>query len=233
MKKVTAICVTRNRPRFLRRAVQLFLAQTYENKELVIIDTSKQPEDLTQPGVYHVQLPDDRTWAQAFSRGFKYAYCDYLCTWDDDDWHGPRRIEATVEALEREGAAAAGCHVRLVSLPGPRFMKWKKSQVEYWIGHADGWTYPFHDGTGLFERKWVNGLNDVTSIDIYHRIKKDGGKMVNLPNDGLFFYVRHPGVVWDFKPDELAVEEPRPDFVTDEMMAFWRDPEVLAEAGCA
>jgi glycosyltransferase involved in cell wall biosynthesis len=103
----SALCLTKARPDKLRRAVRCFLAQTYANKELLIVhdeDDALTREALAEyegeatirihrvrSGQY-AKLGDRRNLSIELARG------EYFATWDDDDWYHPERLARQVHA---------------------------------------------------------------------------------------------------------------------------------------
>jgi glycosyltransferase involved in cell wall biosynthesis len=112
---VSCIVPTRNRKAFIRSCLRLFDAQTYSNKELIIIDDSdvknKYLSKLTKKrdDLIYVYLPKR---AAPYSIGFKRNLAVLLSsgtvvlTWDDDDIHGRDRIRAQLSMLKRSKADA-------------------------------------------------------------------------------------------------------------------------------
>jgi glycosyltransferase involved in cell wall biosynthesis len=103
---ISCLCLTRKRPEHLARAIQCFLAQTYGNKELVVVypesdagtaaclETFKSPQirpcPVTIPGA---TLGDLRNFSIERAQG------EFMCGWDDDDWHSPERLRRQYQAL--------------------------------------------------------------------------------------------------------------------------------------
>lgn len=103
---ISCLCLTRKRPHHLARAIECFLAQTYENRELVVVFPESdagtaaclakyespliRPCPVTIPGA---TLGDLRNYSIEQARG------EYMCGWDDDDWHNPERIVRQYQAL--------------------------------------------------------------------------------------------------------------------------------------
>lgn len=98
---------TKDRLRFIPRAVRCFQSQTHKNRELLVLDDGG-------PGVEQL-LPNDpqiryvrcsraaslgakRNLACELSRG------EFIAHWDDDDWCHPERLETQI----RVGAALVG-----------------------------------------------------------------------------------------------------------------------------
>jgi glycosyltransferase involved in cell wall biosynthesis len=224
---VSAICLTRNRPAFIRRAIELFMAQTYPNKEMVIVDDGRSPASFAQglpPQVRHVLVDRPLSFEHAQCVGFSVAKGEYLCTWDDDDWNGPERLALEARELIEGRADVVGCETILLMLPNMEFRKWSAEQIQVWHTAGGSWL-PFHDGTAMWRASLTTGFKRVgRDYDMRHLkyMQKAGARFKAIPNDGLFVYVRHPGAEWSV--DFRAMTDPigRPTWVTDEMVAFWR-----------
>lgn len=105
--KISCLCVTKGRPHFLQTAVRCFFSQEYVNKELVVVFPH---DDLATAGLL-ASLGSSQVVARPMVqagvslgtiRNFAIdaASGDYLCTWDDDDWHSPARLRYQHAALE-------------------------------------------------------------------------------------------------------------------------------------
>lgn len=111
---VSCLMVTGQRRHLSRLAVRMFQLQTYEHRELVVIDDSGQvpPADWgldKDSRIRWITVPSEskplgalRNLALAEARG------DFLCQWDDDDLSAPARLERQVLALFASGADACG-----------------------------------------------------------------------------------------------------------------------------
>lgn len=104
--KVSCLTVTADRKHLMRRAVQCFENQTYENKELVIIDDGEQDlgnilSDLPAGQVKYVKLEKkpENTLGKLRNRSLDEANGDFLVQWDDDDWYHPERITIQAQTL--------------------------------------------------------------------------------------------------------------------------------------
>jgi glycosyltransferase involved in cell wall biosynthesis len=113
--KVTAICPTYNRRLYIPTTIALFLAQTFTDSELLIVDDSEASVgDIipAHPRIRYIHLPpserpeirghDGRMLIGA-KRNVCCAYArgEYIVHWDDDDWQGPHRIADQVTQLEK------------------------------------------------------------------------------------------------------------------------------------
>lgn len=104
--KVSCLTVTANRNHLMKRAIHCFKNQTYENKELVIVDDGDQPlDDLLAPfpaeQINYVKLDKDpkNTLGKLRNRSLEEASGDFLIQWDDDDWYHPERIAIQADTL--------------------------------------------------------------------------------------------------------------------------------------
>lgn len=112
---ISCICVTRNRPHLLRRALRCFDAQTYPQKEIVLVveegdqDTAAVIQDWSRLQDKNMKLvtvaagPDNRL-GNLRNLGIATAEGTYFCQWDDDDWHHPERISLQYAQLVAAGA---------------------------------------------------------------------------------------------------------------------------------
>jgi hypothetical protein len=127
--RVTCIMPTANRRAFVPRAIRLFLAQTYENRELVIVDDgSDAVRDLVplDDRVRYIRLERRRTVGEKRNIACREATGSIIVHWDDDDWSAPTRLEYQVGDLERDGAAVAGLSaVYYLDPSGPRAFQYR------------------------------------------------------------------------------------------------------------
>ena len=116
--RVCCVMLTRDRPRLAARAVRCFVEQTYENKILMVWDSSADFEPWFEfvsnggarlPRMVHIPaepLPTVgrlRNEANAF-----WTEPPILIHWDDDDWSHPNRIAEQVALLQSSKAPAVG-----------------------------------------------------------------------------------------------------------------------------
>ena len=115
---VTAVCVTRNRRRWLPRAIQCFQSQTVLNKRLLIVADGEEVWDLVprDPRILVVTLPDDRrprTIGDKRNFACSLARTEVIAHWDDDDWSAPTRLEDQIERLEDTNTQVTGYRTML------------------------------------------------------------------------------------------------------------------------
>ncbi len=205
---VSCLMVTANRASLARRAIQCFLAQTWSNRELIIVDDgSEDYRDLLPaaldstsnqagPGAPPIRyeriahnplrrLGDLRNMTLDLARG------DYCTQWDDDEWYHPERIARQVEALERAGASAGVCMLRdtLMHLDMPELV-----DHPYRTGLRSG-----TPGTILHRRTTVRYPNVSKGEDSLFRnaLRKVSGVRVLDGEAHLFIRCFHGRNTWD------------------------------------
>jgi glycosyltransferase involved in cell wall biosynthesis len=103
----TCICITRKRPSTLRRSINCFLAQTYGNRELLVVYEDDDPEtrsvaaEFQRNNIRFLEVPvvPKLTLGALRNLGIKNSKGDLICQWDDDDWYHERRLEFQVTGL--------------------------------------------------------------------------------------------------------------------------------------
>ncbi len=99
---ITCIMPTRNRPEWVRRGIDSFLAQDYPHRELLILDDSEQPlRDIpADPRIRYEHLPPWRTIGAKRNLACERARGEWVAHQDDDDWYPPDRLSRQMEAMQ-------------------------------------------------------------------------------------------------------------------------------------
>lgn len=134
---VSVLMPTRNRPRYASLCVQMFMAQTYGPRELIIIEDGENDlrswlfqkfgilktsagmlkrlvkcgEVTTlniKEGVQIHYLRFEGTTGAKLNKGATVAQGEYLIRFDDDDWQSPNRIDQQVEHFRMSGKSLIG-----------------------------------------------------------------------------------------------------------------------------
>ncbi len=109
---VACVMLANGRPEMTTRAVRSFSAQTYENRILIVWDTSETPVNIRAAKTVHWTPYIDRPYSigelrnEAIEKATTIA--DIIVTCDSDDWQHPQRIEEQVRLLESSGAECVG-----------------------------------------------------------------------------------------------------------------------------
>lgn len=144
---VSAVMITGKDPRRNQLAIKSiisFLAQTWINKELVVINDGEplgadhwsQPAQNGYPAVEIREImiaypaihpaPPRLTLGELRNRGLQEAKGEYICQWDDDDFSHEERIERQMQlALEHPGCPVTLSHQIRVGLKNGNALVWK------------------------------------------------------------------------------------------------------------
>jgi glycosyltransferase involved in cell wall biosynthesis len=120
---ISCICVTRRKPVMLERAIRCFSAQTYPNKELVIL--YEDDDDETEFFISQLPPSDEiKVVTVPRSPGIKLgqlrnisiqaASGAYICQWDDDDWYHISRLEYQYRQLTESSSPGSILMVWLI-----------------------------------------------------------------------------------------------------------------------
>ena len=110
---VSCIMPTRNRREFIESAIDCWFKQTYENKELVIVDDGEDRIDDLVPTYDRIRY-FRQPIPPKMSLGRKRNHCvllskgDIICHWDDDDYSTPDRIEFQLAILNSSNLPITG-----------------------------------------------------------------------------------------------------------------------------
>lgn len=165
-------------------AVDCFRDQTWDNKELIVINTS--PSAPWFDGVENIRefKTDEKPLGELRNLSYEKAEGDYFIQWDDDDYHAPNRMEWQYKHHEED-------HLSLL-----------ERQVRYDIIKHKGTVFSFNSG---IEGTMFHGPTDFSYPDMdkgedseFCNQFRDDDK-VNVQNNPASLYIRifHGGNTWD------------------------------------
>lgn len=104
---ISCLCLTNNRPSFLKRSIEYFQAQTYSNKEMIIVYKSNDSATIDllseikddRIKSFETSSDIDQTTGDLRNFSIKCSTGDFFCQWDDDDWCHSRRLELQLQAI--------------------------------------------------------------------------------------------------------------------------------------
>lgn len=115
---VSAVMLTADRQKLTERALRCFRSQTYECKQLVIVDTGVTPFMLPEWSIEilgSIRLAGLRrshtdSIGTLRNLGAELADGELIVHWDSDDWSAPERMTQQVNQLLDTGADVVGAH---------------------------------------------------------------------------------------------------------------------------
>lgn len=134
---VSAIMPTAGRPQYARQAAEMFLAQTWPNKELVVIDDGSRETPLPDdPAIRYIRVGRQGALGAKRNLACSHARGEFICHWDDDDAYAPDRIEdQAVRLLANPRIQLTGYHTMpFYSLETGEEWLWRYSHGDDCIG---------------------------------------------------------------------------------------------------
>lgn len=155
---------TGGRPQFAYQAAEMFLAQTWPNKELVVLDDGPRETALpAHPSIRYIRcsrvavLGAKRNLANSHARG------EFICHWDDDDLYAVDRIEdQAVRLLANPRVQVTGYHTMMfVFLETGELLRWCYSHGDDCIGVSAMYRREFWQGHRFNPEKNIGEEYDV------------------------------------------------------------------------
>jgi glycosyltransferase involved in cell wall biosynthesis len=99
---VSCIMPTKNRRQWVEQSLKMFAEQTYERRELVILDDGDDGlEEVCKgvPGVVHARLSKWASMGEKRNLACEIASGDYIACWDDDDIQHVDRLTRQMDVM--------------------------------------------------------------------------------------------------------------------------------------
>lgn len=198
-KKVSIIIACYNDHEYIKQAVQSARDQTYENKEIIVIDDgsnsiTKSVLKELEPHLNLIITQENKGASAARNKGIAAAKGDYIMILDSDDYYEKEFCEKAVKLFEDKP------EVKLVTC----YSKWFRNKTDFkYFKPSGGELKDFlikncalsaifkkadFDVSAGYDEKMVNGYED---WEFYIRLLKGGGKAQVIP-EVLFNYRNTP-----------------------------------------
>lgn len=111
---VSCICITYNRPEQLLKAILNFKDQSYLHKELIVSypkedtptkDLIRKASALYFLKIITIERDKELSVGAAKNMAISMAKGEYICIWDDDDYHAPNRLHHQMHVLQTTGTS--------------------------------------------------------------------------------------------------------------------------------
>jgi len=112
---ISCVCPTFNRQQYLPFAIRCFLQQTYEDRELLVVDDSTEPLDIPKDDrIQYIRLDARTPTGTKRNIGARIARGKIIVNFDDDDFSSSYRLEDQARRLESTGKAVTGYNATVV-----------------------------------------------------------------------------------------------------------------------
>jgi glycosyltransferase involved in cell wall biosynthesis len=196
---ISCLCVTKNRPVLLNPAIQCFMAQSYQHKELIIVfentdeatiqvmnnysENSQIKSVAIQTNNNQIKLGELRNIA------IKNASGEYCCQWDDDDWYHSKRLAIQFNQMQQSGMDACILEQWLI---------FDGETKQAYLSHKRHW-----EGSLLCKkeimllRQYANiEKGEDTALVTWLKVNRKITLVVNQPH--LFIYNYHGSNTWSY-----------------------------------
>ena len=193
---ISSILAT-NRPALVASAIAMWQAQTYPDRELVIIQNADESPALVPNGIVGVIAPSGTLLGAKLNLGIAAAHGDLFHKWDDDDLYTPGFLARGVAALADGKTDFCTWTRNLIQFP-------TETRVISWFGVG---------GSSIFTRRLAAKCpyRDVASdVDgsLVQDLRKLGFRAVGVSDSPvLFTYVRNGSNLWKTMPWGESVDE--------------------------
>ena len=191
---VSCIMPTYNRRKFIPYAIDYFLRQDYNNKELIIIDDgADMVKDLVpcHEQIRYYQLDKKITLGAKLNLACNYAQGEIIANWDDDDWYADNRLSYQVQALRSANIDVCGIN----------------KLFYYDLHHDKGYQYIYPPD----QKKWLLGSSLCYTKQAWCKNKFAD---INVGMDGLFVWALPPERVHVLDDSTMAVHMIHPHNVS-------------------
>ena len=146
---------TCDRHPFIPASITCWLAQDYQNRELIILDDGTDPiRDLVPQDrrILYFYNPQKELTGRKLNHCCELAMGPIICRFDDDDWSNVDRISDQVRRLQRSGAPVTGySHMFFWNMPRQAASLYRAKRKDWIAGTSfcflrDFWEdHPFHE----------------------------------------------------------------------------------------
>lgn len=182
----------------LSRVIECFWAQTYQNKEMIIIyeedDIStaqfvENPNNLSDNiRIFKMPATQRMSLGALRNEGISLANGEFVCQWDDDDWYHMNRLTCQYYALSQEDCD--GCIMT-------RWLVFDAINKRAYVSNRRQWEGSIMCRKDLMQQKAYENISigeDTAVIDYLV-----AAECLHLIEDapGLYIYIYHGGNTWD------------------------------------
>ena len=103
---ISCVMPTADRAPFVRLALRAFAAQTFPDRELIVVDDGERPVRrlcLDVPGVRYIRLKEYTPTGAKLNIGIEAARGDFIQKIDDDDYYAPRFLASQAGHMPTRG----------------------------------------------------------------------------------------------------------------------------------
>lgn len=194
---ISCICVTRNKHQKLQQAIACFKAQSYENKQLVLLyedDDILTESFLTalpfdqQFKIIKVKVQPKLTLGDLRNLAINSSDGEFVCQWDDDDWFHVERLRFQYESSKNSGKL------------GSILKKWlihDSTCNKLYISHSRNWEGSLLCSKELFLSYQYDSLSKGEDTSLIERLIEKEHLHFIVEITPMYVYIYHGKNTWD------------------------------------
>lgn len=202
---ISVMTPTYERTHLLKRAVAIFQAYSYPNKEMIIVDDSKDPQWRPSDARIKYVRCSRTTLGRKHNIAAALAQGEIFCHQDDDDLFAPGRLSYQAEPLVAGRYSISGIRMNCIREESDgQFYHFRTDARFRPASPANIPLYNFHDSNAMYKRAiWDQGIQ-YTNAQVAQKVHllndaiRAGFKWKALDNEGQFVYARHGKNTWQF-----------------------------------
>jgi len=241
---VSCVMPTADRPEFVGQAIHYLRRQDYIDWELVVIDDGAIDTRATFFREFHdsritwVRLSHAVSIGQKRNIGCERAHGGFIAHWDDDDWHGRGRLRRQLAPLLAGYATITALRdAPWFDVGSWRFLVPSRSlHRRLFTADVVGGTLVYH--RSILRRSQYPNCSIAEDSIFLKSALQNGHKLIGLPADGLYVYVRHGANTWRTSKwvgsdarDWRQIAEP--DYLAEDREFYGRFPKTAPMTGPA
>ena len=203
---ISCLCISNNTEEMVKRCIQSFNDQLYENKELIIIyeNTSKAYYFISKINQNNIYVYEESSINRKKSLGelrniaIKKCKGRYVIQWDDDDIYDPRRINNQYGYMMEDGGYA--CLLDQVTIYNAITQKYSLSKVRQWEG-----SILFDRNLSIKKNIWYPDLPKGEDTPFIEMIREHY-KISTLTDPFLYLYVTHTDNAFEYDHHQSLIK---------------------------
>jgi glycosyltransferase involved in cell wall biosynthesis len=211
--------VTKDRAELAAQAICNYFNQTYPNKELVIV-AQGQPESnktlrqyvdaLNDPSIVMVEVSPTISLASLRNLSVGIARGEFICQWDDDDFHHPARIATHMMYMPNAVASAYSQHLKYFEHTKSLYwIDWSKEEI-FWATMLCGAIMFRKDAyrhfNSLLYPEYTGQQHKEEDLNVLQKLVKLG-TVVQMPQGHQYIYRYHGKNVYNLAHHELVLDK--------------------------
>lgn len=217
---ISCVCVTKNRPDFVRNSIKMYNMQSYDYRDLYILsqgntqtntEIKEYIDNLNQNDIHFFTVPENVSLGWARNAIVEIAKGPIICQWDDDDIYHPNRLISQYNCLRKNSKNLASLYSNFLKFfYHDKKMLWCDWSKEEEVSHR------FLCGSIMFKKEVfymfdnfypnIGSQSDTEEdLNVLEKILKVG-EAVAVEEGYQYIYVYHGNNVYDLDHHNLTVD---------------------------